>query len=48
MRRQDGETVLFVGDSITDCGRNRPNLTNGSLFPNQKLKVETFHLPQAL
>ena len=27
MKIADGETMLFTGDSITDCGREYPNQT---------------------
>lgn len=32
-----GQTVLFQGDSITDCGRNRNNLTDLALGYPQKI-----------
>ena len=45
MKLQDGQTVVFIGDSITDCGRARPIGQYGGLgegyvaFVDSLLKV---------
>ena len=43
---QDGETMLFIGDSITDCGRRDEHAPLGNGYANLFSELATARFPQ--
>jgi len=43
---QDGETVLFIGDSITDCGRRGAEVPLGSGYVRMATELITARFPE--
>ena len=43
---QDGETVLFIGDSITDCGRRGAEMPMGIGYVKMVTEITTARYPE--
>jgi len=43
---QDGQTVVFIGDSITDCGRRAAEFPFGSGYVRQTIDLVTARYPE--
>ena len=44
---QDGETMLFIGDSITDCGRRAAEAPLGNGYVRAFTEIATAQFPRA-